>query len=86
MPEWKQGETMQTTVDLPDALYRKSAALAASRGTTMEQVIIEAVAKEVHGNPEPGASGDREVELPLIRSKRPGSLDLSNFDFDELLG
>jgi hypothetical protein len=24
--------------------------------------------------------------LPLIHSKRPGTLDLSNFDFDELLG
>ena len=79
---------MQTTVDLPDALYRKGVALAASRGATVEQIIIEAVAKAVQGDPGSSASdpGDREVKLPLIRSKRPGTLDLSNFDFDELLG
>jgi len=79
---------MQTTVELPDALYRKSEALAASRGSSVEQLIIEAVAKEVRGALEPDDSspaGDREVELPLIPSKQPGTLDLSGFDFDDLL-
>ncbi len=78
---------MQTTVDLPDALYRKSVALATSRGATVEQFIVGAVAKAVQGDLESGAApGSREVELPLIRSNRPGTLDLSGFDFDELLG
>lgn len=79
---------MQTTVNLPDSLYEKSEALAAARGSTVEQLIVEAVAKEVQGNREsdmPGVYGDREIELPVIRSRRPGSLDLSHFDFDELL-
>jgi hypothetical protein len=79
---------MQTIVDLPDALYRKGVALAASRGATVEQLIIEAVAQLVQGDSGSSASdpGNREVELPLIHSKRPGNLDLSDFDFDELLG
>ena len=79
---------MQTTVDLPDPLYRKGVALAASRGATVEEFIIEAVAKAVQGDLRSSASepGNREVKLPLIHSKRPGTLDLSNFDFDELLG
>ena len=54
----------------------------------MEQFIVEAVKKEVQGNVGSGASGtygDREVELPVIRSRRPGTLDLSHFDFDDLL-
>jgi hypothetical protein len=78
---------MQTTVNLPDSLYRKSEALAASRGATVEQFIVEAVTKEVQGNLGSGAAayGEREVELPVVRSKRPGTLDLSNFDFDDLL-
>lgn len=78
---------MQTTVNLPDALYQKSEQLAASRGATVEQFIVEAVKKEVQGNLGSGTSGygDREVELPVIRSRRPGTLDLSNFDFDDLL-
>ncbi len=79
---------MQTTVEFPDSLYEKSQALAASRGATVEQLIVEAVAKEVQDNPVPGPSGDRgdhDVELPVIRSRRPGTLDLSGFDFDDLL-
>jgi hypothetical protein len=79
---------MQTTVNLPDSLYQKSEQLATSRGATVEQFIVEAVKKEVQGNLASGASGaygDREVELPVIRSKRPGTLDLSQFDFDDLL-
>lgn len=79
---------VQTTVNLPDSLYEKSRALAASRGATVEQLIVEAVAKEIQGNlgqATPGAYGDRVVELPLIRSSRPGTLDLSHFDFDDLL-
>jgi hypothetical protein len=42
-------EFMQAIVDLPDSLYRRSEALAASRGASVEQFIVEAVAKEVQG-------------------------------------
>ena len=79
---------MQTTVNLPDSLYEKSLALAASRGATVEQFIVQAVAKEVQGNLGSGSAdiyGDRDVELPIIGSRRPGTLDLSRFDFDDLL-
>jgi len=54
----------------------------------VEQFIVEAVEKEVKGNLEASASGScggRDGELPVIRSTRPGTLDLSNFDFDDLL-
>jgi len=77
---------MQTTVNLPDSLYQKSEALAASRGATVEQFIVEAVKKEVNlGSGTSDTYGEREVDLPIIRSKRPGTLDLSHFDFDDLL-
>lgn len=79
---------MQTTVNLPDSLYQKSEQLAASRGATVEQFIVEAVKKEIQGNLGSSTShtcGDQEVELPVIPSKRPGTLDLSDFDFDDLL-
>jgi hypothetical protein len=79
---------MHTTVNLPDSIYQESEALAASRGATVEQFIVEAVRKEVQGTLESstsGSFGDREVDLPVIPSGRPGTLDLSNFNFDDLL-
>ena len=76
---------MQTTLNLPDSLYKKSETLAASRGATVEQFIIEAVAKEIEGSLQQTASGHHEVDLPVINSSRPGTLDLSHFDFDDLL-
>jgi hypothetical protein len=75
---------MQTTVNLPDALFERSATVAASRGTTIEQFIVEAIAKEV-GACHSGLTENSEVELPVLRSKEPGTLDLSHFDFDDLL-
>jgi len=84
-----KADDMQATVNLPDPLYEKSEALAASRGATMEQFIVEAVRNEVQGNLASAACdsyGDRVVDLPVIRSRRPGTLDLSQFDFDDLLG
>jgi len=76
---------MQTTVNLPDSLYEKSEELAASRGATVEQFIVEAVEREVQGGLLPDAYGDQEVALPVVRSRQPGALDLSQFDFDDLL-
>src|ERR1700733_13544630 len=82
------GRIMRTTVNLPDSIYKESEALAASRGATVEQFIVEAVRKEVQGNLGSSTSrsfGDRQVDLPVIPSSRPGTLDLSNFNFDDLL-
>ena len=79
---------MQTTVNLPDSLYHSSEALAESRGATVEQFIVEAVKKEVQSTLVSHTAAqciDGEVALPLIRSRKPGTLDLSKFDFDDLL-
>jgi hypothetical protein len=75
---------MQTSVDLPDALFEKSAAIAASNGTTVEQFIVEAVTKEIYKRDAQVYCGD-QPDLPVIRSRNPGLLDLSDFNFDDLL-
>jgi hypothetical protein len=73
---------MRTMVNLPDSLSRKSEAVAASRGTTVEELILQAVEKavekEVEGGPHSAScdSGFR-VELPIIRSKQPGILAIA---------
>ena len=78
---------MLTTVNLPDALFLESQQLAASRGATIEQLIVESIAKYVRGVSEPPEKPSKRghTKLPVLRSRRPGTLDLSNFDFDDLL-
>ena len=61
---------METKVNLPDALFAASAAIAASDDSvTQKSAAI-------------GSTG--EVELPVIRSKAPGTMGLAAFDFDAL--
>ena len=74
---------MRTTIDIPDPLFRKTKAVAALQGTSMKELIIRAVEREVSSAP---TKAPRRVKLPLIKSWKGPKLDLTNFDFDELLG
>jgi hypothetical protein len=74
---------MRTTVDLPDSLFRKTKAVAALRGSSMKDLIIHAIEREVTGSPAP--SKRKRVKLPIISSWKGRKLDLTGFDFDELL-
>lgn len=66
---------MRTTVDLPDLLFRQVKSAAALRGLTLKEFIQDALQQAV-------ASGRgvrrHRVRLPLIRSKHPGVLRLTN--------
>ena len=76
---------MRTTIDMPDALFRKTKAVAALRGSSMKELIIHAVEREVTGAAVSAPKRHR-VKLPLIQSPSGRKVDLSNFDFDDLLG
>jgi hypothetical protein len=76
---------MQTTVNLPDSLYERSVALAAAQGATVEQVIVEALSRTLSDCEMLSQTGEDRTQLPVIRSRRPGTLDLTHFNFDELL-
>jgi hypothetical protein len=76
---------VRTTIDLPNALYRKIKATAALRGTSMKQLIIQAVEAEV-ATSKPRPDQPRRVRLPITRSWKGPKLNLSGFDFDELSG
>jgi len=75
---------MRTTIDMPDALFRKTKAVAALRGSSMKELIIHAVEREVTAIVPPAKR--KRVKLPIIRSWKGRKLDLTGFDFDELLG
>lgn len=75
---------MRTTIDLPESVYRQSEQLARRRGFSVEQLIVRVLERELAYEPAAPSSA-KKVSLPLISSKHPGSLDLANFDFDDLL-
>lgn len=74
---------MRTTVELPAELFRAAKARAAARGETLRQFLARAVAHEL-GNVSAPAKGTR-VELPVVGSKHPGSVEITNDRIEEVL-
>ncbi|MBV8808009.1 MAG: hypothetical protein JO033_04995 [Acidobacteriaceae bacterium] len=75
---------MPTSIELPERVYRELERIARAKGYTPEQLVVLVLEHEF--SRETLAAGSRtRVSLPLIHSKHPATLDLSNFDFDDLL-
>jgi hypothetical protein len=75
---------VQTTIDLPDAVYREGERLARAEGFTLEELIVRALEREFSKEKTTSRS-ESKVALPILHSKQPGTLNLSTFDFDDLL-
>ena len=65
---------MRTTVDIPDSTYRELKAKAVRRGCSVKQLILESVRNELR----PRSRRKGRVKLPLVHSKEPGTLRLTN--------
>jgi hypothetical protein len=72
---------MRTTIDIPDETYRKVKILAAERGTTVRALVLESLEITTKSNL---TLPRKRFEIPVIRSKRPGTLNLTNEQIDEL--
>jgi hypothetical protein len=72
---------VRTTVDIPDPLYRELKGKAASEGRSVKDLILRSVEQELRG----GRRAKRRVSLPIIPSKRPGSLKLDNAKIYEII-
>jgi hypothetical protein len=75
---------MRTTIELPDLVYRKGEQIARTQGVTLEEFIVLAFERELKDKPDIAPHGKR-VTLPLVPSSEPGTLDLKDFNFDDLL-
>ncbi len=73
---------MRTTIDIPDSLYRDLKSKAADEGRTVKELILRGVENELQLRPR---RRHRSVSLPLVRSKRPGSLVLDNAKIFEII-
>ena len=72
---------MRTTIDLPDPLFRELKAVAARRGTSLKSVVRDAVEVEVRKSEKAG----RRVKFPVLASKEPSTLNLTNADIEDIL-
>jgi hypothetical protein len=73
---------VRTTVDIPDILYRTLKSKAAAEGRSVKELILRGVEIALQSNPKrPRPS----VELPLVRSKEPGTVALDNAKIFEII-
>jgi hypothetical protein len=72
---------MRTTIDIPDETYRDLKIKAAREGSPVRQIVLRGIQRELEGG---GEQPVRKLQLPLIRSSRPGTLHLTNEQIDEL--
>jgi len=73
---------MRTTVDIPDPIYRQLKSRAALRGCSVKELILQGVEAELHGQ---SKQTRMRITLPLVKSKRPGWLRLSNKTINEII-
>ena len=73
---------MRTTIDLPNDLFRQVKSKAALRGKTLKEFVQSAIEKELSTKT---PANSFRVKLPLIRSKKPKTLSLTNAEIENLL-
>jgi hypothetical protein len=73
---------MRTTVEIPDTVYRKLKTKAATQGQSVKELILRGVQSELSTD-EPKRRG--RVKLPIVRSKKPGSVRLDHASTYEII-
>jgi hypothetical protein len=75
---------MRTTIDIPEAIFRRAKALAAIEGKSLKTFVLEAITRELRERTDQKGRS-RRVKIPLVRSKRPGSLYITGDTISEAL-
>jgi hypothetical protein len=73
---------MRITLDLPDTTFRRLKSLAAKRSTTLKQIVRSAVEKEIVAAT--AVAKRRRIKVPVLKSKEPGTLNLTNAEIENL--
>ncbi len=73
---------MRTTVDIPDAMYRRLKTRAANEGSSAKALILRGVKDVLKAKQR---TTGRRISLPIVPSKRPGSVELDNARIYEII-
>jgi hypothetical protein len=71
---------MRTTIDIPDELLKDAKRKALEEDTTLRQLVIEGLKLRSRV-----ANSRQKIEFPIIRSKNPGTLALTNEQIYDIL-
>lgn len=73
---------MRTTVDIPDHVYRRLRSRAADERTSAKELILRGVEQVLK---KPARKRRHRVNLPILRSSKPGTLELDNEKIYDLI-
>jgi len=71
---------MRTTVDIPDELLKDAKRKAVEEDTTLRQLVIEGLKLRSRI-----PKSRQKIEFPIVRSKNPGTLTLTNEQIYDIL-
>ena len=71
---------MRTTIDIPDELLKDAKRKALEEDTTLRQLVIEGLKLRSRFR-----KSRQKIEFPIIRSKNPGTLTLTNEQIYDIL-
>ena len=75
---------MRTTVDIPNEIFRELKSLAALKGMSLKEILQTAIEHELANAKKTPLVRDK-VKFPILKSKEPGTLHLTNADIEDLL-
>ena len=76
---------MRTTVEIEEATFRRTKALAGLRGISLKELINRALERELAREASTLPPLRHRVRLPLVPSSAPGSLPLNSDRIQEIL-
>jgi hypothetical protein len=74
---------MRTTLDIPDTKYRRLKTKAAREGTSVRQIVLRSIDKELESG---AAKKVKRLAQPVLKSHAPGSIRLNNEQIYDLIG
>ena len=75
---------MRTTLEIPDELFRRAKSKSALLGISLKDYISSALERELE-SPARREIKSRRIKLPLVHSKKPGTLRLTNAEIEGFL-
>ena len=74
---------VRTTIDIPDHTYRELKIKSAREGTSLRQIVLRGIERELR--PAPSQPARTKFQVPVISSSEPGTLRLTNEQIDDIL-